>query len=136
MNPMTTPHDIAIVDDEPLIAELITAILQPLGRGVDAYGTAAAFLACAHITRYKTVLVDLQLTDMPGIDLITALAKRSPEVHIVVVSGHEPRVLTSAKWHARLCGIRHCDMLAKPFTRDALLRVVRLSDPAQLPLSC
>ena len=129
MDPLHMQKHIAIVDDDPLIADLIEAILKPLELPIDTFGSAGELTACAHVTKYRTIFVDLSLADMDGLDLITMIANTSPDVHIVIVSGHKREVLISAKWHARMCGIKACDVVIKPFTRQDLYRVMRQTDP-------
>jgi len=78
---------ILIVDDEPFVRDMMTAMIKPAGYDVvEAVNGAEAFNVC------KKEVVDLIITDivMPeknGIDLIMNVKKEYPDIPIIAVSG-------------------------------------------------
>lgn len=124
MNPSC---EIAVVDDEPIIGELVRTIFLQAGLEVDVFESAGALLASPRLAHYRTIFMDLSLPDMPGLELVDALARAMPSVHLVILSGHSREVLVAAKWRARVSGIASCQALTKPFSREDLQNAVRLS---------
>jgi CheY-like chemotaxis protein len=78
---------ILVVDDEPFVRDMMTAMIKPAGYDVvEAVNGAEAFNIC------KKEAVDLIITDivMPeknGIDLIMNVKKEYPDIPIIAVSG-------------------------------------------------
>jgi CheY-like chemotaxis protein len=78
---------ILVVDDEPFVRDMMTAMIKPAGYDVvEAVNGAEAFNVC------KKEAVDLIITDivMPeknGIDLIMNVKKEYPDIPIIAVSG-------------------------------------------------
>ena len=124
------PTEIALIDDEAVMAALLQAIVEPARIAVRAFTSAAEALACPQLGAFEVLLLDLSLPDLSGLALVEAVARAAPRAHLVIVSGHERDVLVAAKWHARLCGVRRCDVLAKPFTGDEVLQLLRSPDAA------
>jgi len=125
MSELIPPHAVAVVDDEPLITALLGTVLQSLDHSVKGFGSAAEVLMYPHLAQFQTIFLDLTLPDMQGLELVDAVARAAPEVHLVIFSGHDRSVLNKAKWHARLCGVARCSVLGKPFTRDDVLQVMQ-----------
>lgn len=124
---MTAPCEIAIVDDEPIICDMVQAICSQSKLETHAFYSAHTLLASQDLSRYKTIFMDLSLPDMSGLDLISEIARITPTVHLVIVSGHSREVLIGAKWRAKAHGIASCQAITKPFVREDILRSVRTS---------
>ena len=122
-------YDIAFVDDEPLMGQYVRTVCRQRQREVDAFETAGALLSSPGLTQYRTICMDLTLTDMGARDLVSALGRVVPSVHLVIVSGHSRENLLLAKWHARINGILSCQLLGKPFGAQELLAVLGPAPP-------
>jgi DNA-binding NtrC family response regulator len=81
---------VLVVEDDELVRELTAEALLEYGYSVAEAGTAAQALAVleADAESIGVVIVDLGLPDMRGEELIRRLARRHPELPIVVASGY------------------------------------------------
>jgi DNA-binding NarL/FixJ family response regulator len=79
------------VDDHPIVRDGIVAIinLQPDMTLVGAAATGGEALERFVKLRPDVALVDLQLPDMSGFDLIQKITDKSPNARIIVLSSHE-----------------------------------------------
>src|ERR1700756_3224228 len=79
------------VDDHPIVRDGIAAIinLQADMTLVGAAATGAEALKQFVATSPDVTVVDLQLPDMNGFDLIKKINDKSPNARIVVLSSHE-----------------------------------------------
>lgn len=82
-----TPH-ILIVDDEPLVARTLAEILQSGGFSVDTAGRAADAIEQVQRRFCNLVLLDLNLPDMHGMDLVEHLRQYSPKTEVVIITGY------------------------------------------------
>jgi len=87
---------VAVVDDHPIVRDGIVANLQDAGDIVVAgtAGSAAEALALVRRERPDVVLLDLELPDRSGLELIVELKAALPQLRIVIFSayGGEERV--------------------------------------------
>jgi len=117
----TASPRVLIVDDE---FDVVDFVGDALGRNVDCRLTSATtFAEAGQIIETQDVdllIVDLNLPDGDGAELVAALRKRHPLASAIVVTG-APSVETAVS------ALRHgaVDFLAKPFTPDEFLRCVR-----------
>jgi DNA-binding NarL/FixJ family response regulator len=110
------------VDDHPIVRDGITAIinLQPDMRLVGAAATAGEALERFFKLRPDVALVDLQLPDMSGFDLIKKIKDKSPNARIIVLSSHEGDVDIQRALEAGAQGY-----VAKGIVREELLETIR-----------
>jgi len=80
---------ILVVEDEPLIAALLTDILSADGHEVDAVGTGVAALEQIARRSYDLIVSDLRMPELDGPGLYRELKKRHEEMlpRIVFVTG-------------------------------------------------
>jgi CheY-like chemotaxis protein len=108
---------VLVVDDDPFICSVVATFLRREGRAVRTYPDADAALAELELV---TEPIDMVLTDisMPGeldgIDLAALLARRRPEIPVVLMSGSAGSLARGG----RASGV--WATLAKPFTLDEL----------------
>ncbi|MEY4374473.1 MAG: hypothetical protein RL760_639, partial [Candidatus Eisenbacteria bacterium] len=121
---------ILVVEDEPLVRELMLAALGPAGYRVEAVGSAELALEriLADEVGYALVVSDVMLPRMTGIELARQLHKRRPTLPLLLLSGHGEAVR-----EARLT----VPFLTKPFGNDELLdmiaRLIGVRGPAPTP---
>jgi CheY-like chemotaxis protein len=80
---------IYVVDDEPMLLELASVILQPLGYTVKTFHDATSALEAFKAAKPFPVLVitDYSMHAMNGMDLIKACRQIEPRQKIVLISG-------------------------------------------------
>jgi DNA-binding NarL/FixJ family response regulator len=110
------------VDDHPIVREGMAAIinLQPDMLLAGAVGTGGEALERFIELRPDVALVDLQLPDMSGFDLIKKVRAKSPNARIIVLSSHEGDVDIQRALEAGAQGY-----VAKGLVRDELLETIR-----------
>ena len=124
---------VLVVDDEANVAGITRDTLEAFGYRVLTAGDGAQAVAlyAAHRQEVAVVLTDMMMPVMDGIALAAALRRIDPDVRIIGTSG-----LNSHADAARgaVAGMEH--FIAKPFTAEALLRIVAqaLVRPRRQPL--
>jgi len=110
------------VDDHPIVREGMAAIvnLQPDMMLAGAAATGGEALERFIELRPDVALVDLQLPDMSGFDLIKKIKAKSPNARIIVLSSHEGDVDIQRALEAGAQGY-----VAKGLVRGELLETIR-----------
>lgn len=116
-----TVHDrvVVLIDDDDSVRRALARRLRLAGNVVEAFDTAAAFLARRHEIAAGCIVTDLQMPGMDGLQLQAALAQSDGDVPMVFISGHGDLPTGVAAMRA---GAVH--FLQKPFPDDALLAAV------------
>lgn len=91
---MTSPPvAVLVVEDEPLLLELLTELLRDLGANVVAVDCADAGLSYleGHASELGLVVTDVMMPGrLNGHDLAVAVANRWPGLPVLVTSGYSP----------------------------------------------
>ena len=83
---------VLLIDDHPLILSALKSVIQGLGENVTVAGVSSANAARAALVLdadVDLVLLDLQLGDADGFDLLAELRAAYPALPVVVVSGSD-----------------------------------------------
>lgn len=105
---------ILLVDDEPDICSLLTAMLERSGIGTFSAHTLAEARHALESGPYDAIFIDIHLPDGMGYDLIPAIRRKSPGSKVIAISAVE-----GEGGHAMRAGV---DLfLPKPFTRRLVL---------------
>ena len=115
-----TVSHVLIVEDEPLILMSTVDMAEELGHTVHEANSAEHALGVLETNRIDTLLTDVGLPGMSGIELARQVRERWPDVRIVFASGDD-----SAKTAS---GIADAHQLSKPFTIEGLRKVLGESD--------
>jgi two-component system cell cycle sensor histidine kinase/response regulator CckA len=118
---------ILLVEDEESLRELTRSQLEGGGYKVLEAETpdAAIKIARRHGATIHLLLTDMVMPGMNGRDLAAKLAPKRPEMKVIYMSGY------SGFTHAGLAD-SEISLLAKPFTRQALLRKIREAIESQI----
>ena len=106
---------VLIVDDERTLRESCGSVLQVAGYNVTLCGRGQEALEMLRRTRFDVVLLDLYMSQVPGMELLTACLETSRETLVIVMTGN-PSVATSIE--ALRAGA--WDYLPKPFSATHL----------------
>ena len=120
----TAPDDrpvVLVVEGDPSVRMVLRHALRTVVR-TDAAGTVADALRMAETVPYDGVLLDLDLPDGNGMEVVDTLRERTPYwgVPMVAVTAHE---LPDGRGHFLEAGLDA--FVAKPFEKDEIRTLVR-----------
>ena len=118
----------AVLDDEPLMAQLVSDMLGSVHVSVEVFSLGAELLQSANLLKFKSIILDLSLPDIDGFDLMDKLAQKCAGMSIVLISGHDDVILRAARIYGEARGLNMLATLGKPFTRGDLLSVLGWSE--------
>jgi DNA-binding NtrC family response regulator len=125
---------ILVVDDDKDILSALCAILRREGFEVVAAEDGPEAFRIAQTERFDAVLSDLKLGEMDGLALIRHLHSLTPELPIVLMTGHGSMDVV-----IRAIQMGACDYLTKPFKTPRLLevlnQVVQSHSPSEVEFS-
>lgn len=122
------PLCFAVVDDEPLMAQLVSDMLSSTHVSVEVFSLGAELLKSANLLKFKSIILDLSLPDIEGFDLMDKLAEKCAGMSVLLISGHDNVILSAAHIYGEARGLKMLATLGKPFTRGDLLSVLGLSE--------
>jgi len=122
-----TLPSVFVVDDEQLVAETLTTILQRSGFAAQYFTDPRKALSAAHSEPPDLLLSDVMMPELSGVDLAIAIQRECPACKIMLFSGHAETV--DILFKAREKGYDF-HLFAKPLHPTELLRHIREQDPA------
>ena len=116
---------VLVFDDDAAIGRLVVRVPRMAGMEATAVTDAAAF--AEHLTSYppQIVLLDLQLGDTDGVEQLRLLAERQYSGLLVLMSGFDARVLSTARALGQSLGLKVEAVLEKPLRVAELEQVLR-----------
>jgi len=114
-----TPH-IAVLDDEPRMAEVLSILLRRAGFRVQSFHHPVAFLQAFEVEGFDLLLTDLKLPEMDGVAVLKEVRARDPQLPVILITAH-------ATLRTAIEAIRQgaFDYVEKPFDNELCLRLVR-----------
>ena len=119
---MTMPDNekILLVDDEPELLKSCLALLQASGYEADTALGGKEALAMLKKTSYDLVLLDLNMPDLNGHQVMEFINENKIDTSIIVVSGE-----TSFDWVSKAFQLGAYDYLQKPYEFDGLVNSIK-----------
>ena len=118
---------ILVVDDDALVCETVTMILQIDGHVVDSASSGAQALALFQPGKFDLIITDFFMPAMTGEKLAAAIKTRSPSQPVVMLTAYPEKLSRENPQDVDL-------LIGKPFEinalRDAVTRCVRPQSPA------
>ncbi|HHP7234994.1 MAG TPA: response regulator [Desulfobacterales bacterium] len=84
---MSPAHNILVVDDEPVVREVLEEALELQGEKVTSCGTARAGLQELEAGAFDLVLLDVNLPDMDGFEALSRMRKHWEDLLVVMMTG-------------------------------------------------
>ena len=109
---------ILVIDDDVIVRETITQILEDLGHVVVIAEDGKAGVAAFRADRPDLVITDIIMPEQEGIQTITEIRRLAPDAKIIAISGGGRIGNTDFLRIARHIGAN--DVIAKPFDPDDL----------------
>jgi CheY-like chemotaxis protein len=112
------PQSILVVDDEPLIANTLVAILRAKNYAATAAYSGHEAMEIAEGMLPDILLTDVMMPDMNGIDLAIAFTELIPDCKVLLISGHAylGQLLEDPQYT-----VHNFPLLSKPIHPDELL---------------
>ena len=118
---------IVIIDDDPMIRFLVQEYLKAAGFSVDAYASGAEALTALASCSPDLILLDLQMPQMNGAQVLERLKADASTAHLPVL------LLSANAADARsLCSVEPNGYLEKPFQMQELLAAVKANKAGSL----
>lgn len=112
--------DILLVDDDDLVRQTLSMLLEREGFSVVSAASGREALERARQRMFDLVISDVRMSEMNGIQTVTALRQILPEAHLILISGFADE---EAPVQALRLGVD--DYLKKPFDLDGFLARIR-----------
>jgi CheY-like chemotaxis protein len=118
--PNATSTRVLVVDDERFFREAIREVLEGDGITCRLAQNAAEALEAASDPAIGVAVLDIQLPDRSGLEVLRALRERRPELRVVMLSAH-----TDQEYVLEALRLGACDYLAKPLHEEEMRLSVR-----------
>ena len=113
---------VLVVDDEPIVGQVIAQILRREGHEADAVLCAGDGLQRSREGRFQVALIDIRLPDIDGLDLARRIHSEFPNQRIIIMSGGPEAHDDCYCEMAKTVGISK--VIPKPFTHTQLVSAV------------
>lgn len=107
---------VLVVDEEPDVVDFIGRTARAAGYSVASARSGAEFVQLYETFLPSLILMELQLPDTDGVELLRSLAARGCTAAIVLVGGMDERVLAAAHELGVGHGLAMCGTLSKPIS--------------------
>jgi EAL domain-containing protein (putative c-di-GMP-specific phosphodiesterase class I) len=113
-------HKVVVLDDEPMIRQLVAEVAQTCGWETFDTGDPEVFEAEVRKRPPAAVVLDLVMPNVDGIEVLRELATVLTGIPILILSGMDGRLLETAMQLGQARGLTMAGCIQKPFRADAL----------------
>ncbi len=78
---------VCVVEDDLLVSKGLTSLLEQQGYSVEAFATGQQFLEKASSLTCCCTLLDINLPDINGLDILSTLRSRRPDIMVIIITG-------------------------------------------------
>jgi len=121
----STVLKVLIVDDEPLVGQLVASLVERVGFHGVVVQSAEAALKVAANEEIGMVITDMQMPDLDGVSLCRTLAKKYPQLPVIAMSGSGPLAQNEDLRQAIKAGAR--SIVCKPFKLDEFYQAMTVA---------
>ncbi|SOJ57928.1 putative transcriptional regulatory protein TcrX [Mycobacterium simulans] len=83
------PVNVLVVDDEPVLAEMVSMALRYEGWNIATAGDGLSAIAAARAERPDVVVLDVMLPDMSGLDVLHKLRNENPGLPVLLLTAKD-----------------------------------------------
>ena len=83
------PINVLVVDDEPVLAEMVSMALRYEGWNIATAGDGSTAIAAARAQRPDVVVLDVMLPDMSGLDVLKKLREENPQLPVLLLTAKD-----------------------------------------------
>lgn len=110
-----------VLDDDVELGELIGELGEHCGFASTVTHDVASFNEALGRAAPALIVLDLQMPDSDGVEVLRDLAGSGTRAGILLVSGMDKRTIASAELYGRQAGLNLVGTLQKPFTPEAMM---------------
>ena len=122
---MSDINRLLVVDDQADILDFVATVAELVGYRVATADNAQRAFALLREFDPSLVILDLQMPDMDGVEVIREFATYGTRAPILISSGMDPRVLTSVEQLGLTQGLNMIGTLQKPLSLPDLEAVLK-----------
>jgi FixJ family two-component response regulator len=111
---------ICLVDDDPLVLRSVGRLLESAGFRVITFSEPRSFLEYVAENSVQLAILDIWMEQMTGMELLAHLCARSPQIHVIFITGREDDAAKATVMQAGAFAF-----FLKPFDNDYFLNAVR-----------
>jgi len=115
-----TQRLVAIVDDDRSVQNAVKDLLESAGLSAQCFGSAEEFLESDQRNQTASLIADIRMPGMSGLELQTKLKAEGSSIPIIFITAHSDDKI---KLQAMTAGA--VEFLSKPFDDEVLLEKVR-----------
>ncbi len=115
-----TQRLVAIVDDDRSVQNAVKDLLESAGLSAQCFGSAEEFLESGQRNQTASLIADIRMPGMSGLELQTKLKAEGSRIPIIFITAHSD---DKTKLQAMTAGA--VEFLSKPFDDEVLLEKVR-----------
>jgi two-component system OmpR family response regulator len=83
------PINVLVVDDEAVLAEMVSMALRYEGWNISTAGDGSSAIASARAQRPDVVVLDVMLPDMSGLDVLHKLREENPQLPVLLLTAKD-----------------------------------------------
>jgi two-component system OmpR family response regulator len=83
------PINVLVVDDETVLAEMVSMALRYEGWNITTAGDGASAVTAARSNRPDVVVLDVMLPDMSGLDVLRRLREQNPQLPVLLLTAKD-----------------------------------------------
>ena len=121
------PNRLLILDDEPDICSMFQKVAEEIGFQVQFCTQAYEFAQTYEIFQPTSIILDLMIGEVDGVELLRSLAQRQCAADILIISGVDTRILATVRRLGMNHGLRMLATLGKPVLVEDLRAALRQS---------
>ncbi len=107
---MSAKVEILIVDDEQIVCDRLSALVEEDGHVAEAYSDPAAALRRLDERGFDIVITDIRMGEIGGLQLMERILQVSPHAKVIIITGYATMQLARESM-----GKGAFDFIAKPF---------------------
>ena len=113
---------VAVIDDDNDVGDVLGGLLETMGYQVETYRSGMDFLSSAKLDRLACLVVDQNMPQMTGLQMIERLSQKGVNIPALLITGvHDPEVERKA------ASLGVMTVLEKPMSHHELLRFISVS---------
>jgi FixJ family two-component response regulator len=113
---------VAVIDDDNDVGDVLGGLLETMGYQVETYRSGTDFLSEGQFDRLACLVVDQNMPQMTGLQMIERLAERGVNIPALLITGiHDVEVERKA------ASLGVMTVLEKPMSHHELLRFISVS---------